>query len=151
VSDLAVSNAGQITTHALGSCIGVCLFEPGRPMGGMLHYLLPDSAMGQGRPRFNPHMYADTGLVALLDELKRIGGNPTRMKAKIAGGANALFEGATLDIGKRNILAARKLLWQHRIPLVGEEVGGSISRTVRLDIRTGTVTLTTPGQPPRTL
>ena len=130
--------AGQVlATYALGSCIGLSVYDPQTGVGGLLHYMLPDSAIDPARSKENPYMFADTGIPKLLDAVCSQGANRRRLLAYAAGGASIMDPQAIFDIGKRNTLALRKILWKAGILLAGEAVGGGNSRTVRLEIGTG--------------
>ena len=141
ISDANVSNNPQdiLETLSLGSCIGVCLYDPVKVIGGMLHYQLPSSTMNPGRAKQNPLMFADTGMTFLIDKMLAMGVNKKRMQVKIAGGA-AMDNGPDgFDIGKRNYLALKKVLWQHGMFIDAEDVGGSSARNMNMDIADGTV------------
>ncbi|MHC4242719.1 MAG: chemotaxis protein CheD [Planctomycetota bacterium] len=141
ISDANVSNNPQdiLETHSLGSCIGVCLYDPATAIGGMLHYQLPSSTMNPGRAKQNPLMFANTGMEILINKMSPIGANKKRMKVKIAGGA-AMDTGPNgFDIGKRNYLAIKKVLWQHGMFIDAEDIGGSSPRNMYMDIEDGTV------------
>lgn len=147
VSDLGVLRGpGLLTTHALGSCIAVCARDPAAEVAAMLHFMLPDSGSDPARAASKPHMYADTGIASLLDAMRRLGASPPRLRVKIAGGAAVLARESGFAIGKRNILAARKLLWKHGLRLEAEEVGGRIARTVAFDASTGRLRVRSPGR-----
>jgi chemotaxis protein CheD len=141
ISDANVSNNPQdiLETHSLGSCIGVCLYDPATAIGGMLHYQLPSSTMNPERAKQNPLMFANTGMEILINKMSPIGANKKRMKVKIAGGA-AMDTGPNgFDIGKRNYLAIKKVLWQHGMFIDAEDIGGSSPRNMYMDIEDGTV------------
>jgi chemotaxis protein CheD len=141
VSDANVSNNPEdiLETYSLGSCIGVCLYDPTTTIGGMLHYQLPNSTMNPNRAKQNPLMFADTGMQLVFDKLLKMGINKKRTQVKIAGGA-AMDSGPNgFDIGKRNYLAIKKILWQHRMFIDAEDIGGSSPRNMYLDIADGTV------------
>ena len=141
ISDANISNNPQdiLETLSLGSCIGVCLYDPVTTIGGMLHYQLPSSKMNPGRAKQNPLMFADTGMTFLIDKMSAIGVNKKRMKVKIAGGA-AMDTGPNgFDIGKRNYLAIKKVLWQHGMFIDAEDVGGNSARNMYMDIADGSV------------
>ena len=130
--------AGQVlATYALGSCIGLSVYDPSTGVGGLLHYMLPDSTIDPARSRDNPFMFADTGIPKLLEAVCAQGANRRRLVAHAAGGASIMDPQAIFDIGKRNTLALRKILWKAGILLAGEAVGGGTSRTVRLEISSG--------------
>ena len=96
-------------------------------MGGLLHYQLPDSKMSPERAAEKPFMFADTGLKALVRKLEALGAKKRRLHVKIAGGAAMSNGPKGFDIGKRNCLAIRKLLWKYGVFLDAEEVGGVLT------------------------
>lgn len=111
----------------LGSCVGVCLYDPVRRIGGMVHVLLPEHIPGQS----NPFKFADTAVPALLSAVEKIGASRKNIIAKISGGAK-MFSGADtlFDIGKRNADAVREALKSLGIPLKGEDIGGNRGRSI---------------------
>jgi chemotaxis protein CheD len=98
---------------------------------------LPESSIDAGKAQRNPFMFADTGIAMLLDQVKAGGGQPRRMVVRLMGGAQVLDGEGVFQIGKRNYLAARKILWKAGILIAAEAVGGEVSRTVRLEVGTG--------------
>jgi chemotaxis protein CheD len=114
-------------TIGLGSCIGLTLYDDSRKVGAMVHIMLPDSAGRQDRPG----KYADTAIPLLIKELTALGCRNRSLIAKMAGGA-CMFEyfGTNLNIGERNAEKVRALLKEHNIPLIKEDVGGKIGRSV---------------------
>ena len=143
VSDAKVSDniSDVIVTYSLGSCIGVCLYDNEKKIGGMLHYQLPDSKMNPERAMQNPFMYADTGMKKLVDKLISMGASKKRMQVKIAGGAAMDTGPKGFDIGKRNHLAIRKMLWKNGMLISSEDVGGSSPRNLYINIENGIVTV----------
>jgi len=148
VGDCRVTDIpGQvIATYALGSCIGLMVHDPQANVGGLLHFMLPDSGIDPARGRENPFLFADTGIPMLLDQVYRKGASRQRLVAHAAGGAQIMDPENVFEIGKRNYLAMRKILWKKGILLQAEAVGGVNSRTVRLEIGTGRVWLQEAGQ-----
>jgi chemotaxis protein CheD len=147
VSDGRVSNdpTDVIATYSLGSCIGVCLYDPVVHVGGMLHYQLPSSMMDAKRAQENPMMFADTGMNILMREMLALGASKKRMQVKIAGGA-AMDNGPKgFDIGKRNHLAIKKILWQNSMFLDAEDIGGTSARNLYMNVASGVVTVRTNG------
>ena len=147
VSDARTSGdpADVIVTHSLGSCIGVCLFDPIAGVAGMLHYQLPASSMDAARAAQNPAMFADTGTALLLAEMESLGAQKRRLQVKLAGGAAMLQDAAAFNIGKRNHVAIRKILWQHGMFVTSEDVGGTSPRTIYLSVADGSLTIKTAG------
>ena len=129
-----------IVTHALGSCIAVCLYDPVSGVAGMLHFLLPESTINADRARQQPGAFADTGIPLLFQTAYKQGLEKKRAIVKIAGGAETSeASGASLQIGKRNALAAKNLMWKNGVLIKSHDVGGSTVRTVHLSARDGRV------------
>ncbi len=137
-----------IITHALGSCLGIAAYDPMVRVGGLLHVMLPLSAIDPVKAERNPLMFVDTGFPNLLMQCLRIGAQKQRLEITVAGGANAneTEENDLFKIGKRNFLILRKLLWKDGLLLKSFDVGGSISRTMSLEIGTGKVMIRSSGQ-----
>lgn len=147
VSDAKVSGdpSDVLVTYSLGSCIGVCLYDPATNVGGMLHYQLPDSKMDPDRARGKPFMFADTGMRVLIEKLVAMGAKKKRMQIRIAGGASMDTGPKGFDIGKRNHLAFRRIMWKNGMFVDAEDVGGFSPRNVYMDIADGTVTVKSNG------
>ena len=151
VGDFGATNAaGEVVkTMALGSCVAVVMLHPKTRSVGMVHVALPDSSINKDRARERPGYFADTGLPALMREMIRLGCNRQGrdLIIKMAGGARVMDPQNTFNIGKRNILAIKKLLWQQGLGAVAEDVGGKISRTVAVEVDTGRMILSSAGRP----
>jgi chemotaxis protein CheD len=144
ISDARVSNdPGEfLVTYALGSCMGVCLYDPAVPIGGMLHCLLPDSTRNPAMAEENPFVFADTGLTLLLENLVSLGARKRRLQVKLAGGASRVETTAGGPaIGQQNYLAIRKALWKSGLFIHAEDVGGTTPRTMTLYVADGSVVL----------
>lgn len=141
ISDCVVSSDPDVmlTTHALGSCIAVVIYDPVALVGGLLHYMLPDSSMDPAKALQRPFMFADTGIPLLFHSAYRAGAVKERIKITALGGAQALQTGDTFNIGKRNHMVMRKILWKAGLMAHHEDVGGTAPRTARLEIGTGRV------------
>jgi len=153
IADCQVSadREASLVTYALGSCVGVAVYDPVNRVGGLLHYLLPESSLDPAKAQKNPFMFADTGVPLLLRQVARSAGDARRLVVRVAGGARVVDQQGLFDIGKRNGLAIRKLLWKAGVLLQGEALGGTVSRTVRLDLATGEFWIREGGQSVATL
>lgn len=147
MSDAKVSRnpADVLSTYSLGSCIAVCLYDPMIKIGGMIHYQLPDSKIDANRAAEKPLMFADTGMKILINKLLTLGAIKKRMQIKISGGAAMNIGPKGFDVGKRNYLAVRKILWKQGMFIDGEDVGGSSPRNMYLNIENGAVTIRSKG------
>ncbi|HNQ23848.1 MAG TPA: chemotaxis protein CheD [Phycisphaerae bacterium] len=145
IADLAVTAdpAACLITHSLGSCIGVTIWDAEAHVGGMIHYMLPESALSPAKAKAQPAMFGDSGVPALFRAAYELGANKKRLVVKVAGGSSLLDDKGTFNIGKRNYVMLRKMFWKNNILIDGEDVGGQISRTLRLEVGTGRVTIKT--------
>ncbi len=148
VSDAKVSSKSDdvIMTYSLGSCIAVCMYDSTSKIGGMLHFQLPESSLDPAKSETKPFMFADTGVNRLLNKLLSMGASKNRIKVKIAGGASMDTGPKGFDIGKRNHLAIRKIMWKYGLMINAEDVGGISPRNMYLDIEDGTVTVRLEGK-----
>jgi chemotaxis protein CheD len=132
---------GTLITHALGSCLGITLFDPVAQVSGMVHVMLPLSNIDPAKATQKPCMFVDTGVPLMFEEMFRLGGRREHMVLKVAGGANIMDANDRFKIGQRNYQTLRKLLWKNNLLIEAEDVGGERSRTMILDMTTGQVTL----------
>ena len=138
---------GELITYALGSCIGICLYDPNVKLAALIHIMLPIN-METGRK--NTMKYADTGIRETLKQMEAHGARKGRLVAKIAGGAK-MFEisgNSNLgNIGQRNIESVRMNLRREGIRIVSENVGGTVARTLSFFPATGQGQIRAYGQP----
>jgi chemotaxis protein CheD len=137
-----------LVCFGIGSCIAFTGYDPGTRISGMAHFVLPDSTAGnKGRV---PERFVDLGIPLMVDRMERKGALKSRITFKIAGGAHMVvakgFE-SKLNIGERNIEAAKAQMAALALRIRGEDVGGTHGRTVRMWVRSGKVTVTTVGGP----
>ena len=150
MADVKLSNtAGErLLTYALGSCLGVVIHDPVARVAGLLHVMLPDSSIDRAKAERNPAMFVDTGVPLLFRESYRLGARKERIVVKVVGGAHAgaTEEADQFQIGKRNLLMLRKLLWKNNVLLHAHDTGGlQTSRTVVVDVATGALTIRSQG------
>src|SRR3972149_7243730 len=137
-----------ILTYALGSCLGITVHDQIAGVGGLLHVMLPLSTIDPAKAVQNPYMFVDTGLPRLFLDCYKLGAKKERMVVKVAGGASGRKVEAEdmFQIGKRNFLMLRKLLWKNNVLLKAHDVGGSISRHHALDVGSGRVVIRANGE-----
>lgn len=132
ISDLNIARNGDVlVTHALGSCVGICLYDTVRKVAGLSHILLPTS---EG---FNPSgaqlmRFADTAIPLLVQKMEAVGAKRICMRAKIAGGAQ-MFAGINnsglANIGQRNVASVKQMLAKLGIAIIAEDTGKNYGRT----------------------
>ncbi len=130
-----------LVTYSLGSCIAVIIFDPVASVGGMLHYMLPESSLDPEKAKKNPCMFADTGITRLFQSSYRMGARKENIVVKTVGGAQMFDPNGLFNIGKINYLAMRKIFWKNNVAIAAEHVGGETNRTVWLEMDTGGVIL----------
>lgn len=144
IADMVISGDPRdlIVTYALGSCLGVCVFDPVARVAGMLHLMLPQGSLSPEKAAQNPLMFADTGIPKLFLGSYALGAKKERMIVVVAGGASFnMNEDADLAIGQRNVAMLRKVLWKNGVILKKHELGGTEPRNMSLDVRNGEVSL----------
>jgi len=147
VADMKVSDdpGSVLITYSLGSCIGVAIYDPAAQVGGLLHYMLPESSLDGIKAKKNPYMFGDTGIPLLFKESYKLGAKKNRLKVLVAGGAQILDQKGLFNIGKRNHTLLRKMFWKNNVMTDFEDVGGNVNRTLKLEIESGQAWLKTEG------
>lgn len=153
MADVRVSKDPQATliTYALGSCLGVTLYDPLARVAGLLHFMLPESRLAPEKAQRNPCIFADTAVPLFFREAYKLGGEKRRMRVTVAGGAQVMDDSGFFNIGRRNYIALRRIFWMNGVLIDAEEIGGSANRTVRLEVLTGRVWVRTSGDGEREL
>ncbi|HKL00109.1 MAG TPA: chemotaxis protein CheD [Desulfotignum sp.] len=147
VADMKVSNnpGESIITYSLGSCIGLVIYDPAVKVGGILHFMLPDSSIDKQKAAARPYMFADSGIPRLFKSAYQLGGDKKRMNVYVAGGAEILDQQGFFNIGKRNYMALKKMFFKNKVMISKQNVGGNVNRTVRIEIATGDIYVKTSG------
>lgn len=148
ISEMKLSNQRDdiLVTYSLGSCIGVTVYDPVACAGGMIHCMLPLSKIDPKKAQVSPCMFVDTGIPMLFEEAYRLGAQKSRIVLKVAGAAQILDEQGTFEIGERNYAVLRRILWKNNVLIAAEDVGGTISRTMSIEMGTGRVIIKSRGR-----
>lgn len=147
VADMRVSNRSgdTIVTYSLGSCIGLAIYDPQVKVGGMLHYMLPNSAIDPAKAKNNPFMFADTGIPELFEQIYALGGEKSRIKVFVAGGSEIMEQEGIFNLGRQNYSALMQILNKNNISIWKQAVGGYSNRTIKMEIASGNIYLKTSG------
>ncbi|WPX08381.1 chemotaxis protein CheD [Anaerocellum danielii] len=140
-----------LTTLGLGSCVGVCIYDTKIKIIGMIHIMLPYSWGVKNNT--NPAKFADTGIPLLIEKMEELGASKKNMVAKLVGGAQ-MFEvtrSEFMNIGKRNVEAAKKVLQDQNISIVAEDTGGNYGRTIIFYSEDGRIEIKTIGKGTKTI
>lgn len=139
IAEMKIARAPfNLVSIGIGSCVGVCLYDPVARLGGLAHIMLPDSH--QSRNPENKAKFADTAIPALIADMVAAGAIKNRIVAKIAGGAQMFAFPQALDymrIGDRNVQAAIEALRRAGIPLIARDTGSNYGRSIRFSTLTG--------------
>ncbi len=134
-------SSGVLAAAGLGSCVVVALYAEDARLGGLAHIMLPH--IQEAHEGSDPARFADTAVALLAAAMEERGARTERLTAKLFGGANmfpdVIRAAGPMDIGGRNIGAVRAALSRLGVDIVAEDVGGSIGRTVHLNVATGSV------------
>lgn len=137
VGDLVIAeHPKRLMTPALGSCVGVAVWDPVAHRGGLAHVMLP--APSATAAEATSGRFASTAVPRLVSMLVESGSLQRRLQAKIAGGA-AMFRSQTsiAHIGERNVAEVKRQLSLMSVPLVAEDTGETHARTIELLLDTG--------------
>jgi chemotaxis protein CheD len=144
IADLQVAREPAIlTTHGLGSCLAIMLYDPEVKTGGMAHVMLPSPELS--RQKIKPAKYPQTAIELMVQQMEVMGCQRFRIRAKLAGGAT-MFAGLLSNhrdggasIGQRNAQEAKQALQTLNIHIMAEDIGGDYGRSVEFILSTGTV------------
>ena len=116
----------------LGSCVSVCLFDSGRQIGGMNHYLVPRGGAAA--------IHGDWATEALIERMCALGSRTQALQGKVFGGGSPLrLENEQCAVGRHNVAIAREILAAHGIPIVAERVEHNGGLRLYFESWTGTV------------
>jgi len=138
---------GMIITHALGSCLGIVVYDPQAKVGAMLHAQLPLSQLSADLARQSPARFVDLGIPLLFQAAVNLGANRRLLRVTVAGAANMIATTNDLfNIATRNLTVMRKIFWQQGVLLAGEDTGGTSPRTMSLRFDTGETVIESQGR-----
>jgi chemotaxis protein CheD len=148
ISEMRITSDSRdvLATFALGSCVGLTLYDRETGIGGLIHCMLPLSKIDPAKASGNPYMFVDTGVQAMIQAMFDMGAQRKTLVAKVAGASRIMDAKGVFNIGERNHTVLRKVLWKNNILVAGEDVGGSSPRTMYLHMDTGKTILKMAGE-----
>lgn len=131
ISDWKVGRPSDvIITYALGSCVGICLYDKKNRVSGLSHIMLPESKTG-GEMTVNRMKFADTAIPDMYTKMISMGAVHSNLTAKIAGGALMFnISSDRFNIGERNVASVKNALSILKIPIIAQDTGLNYGRTV---------------------
>ena len=147
ISDMMVTNDIDKTliTYSLGSSLGVLIYDPVARVAGLLHSILPISKMDSQKAIRFPFVFVDTGVNLLFREAAKLGAEKKRLLVTAVGCSSSMDEKVFFQVGERNITVLRKFLWKNNILLDKHDIGGDSSKTVKISVMDGDITVKTNG------
>jgi chemotaxis protein CheD len=149
VADMKISgdDPDMLITYALGSCLGITVYDFRLKRAGLLHCMLPDSSIDRNKAAGNPCLYVDSGMKILLNDFYRNGSSKNNLIIRVAGGSSSKVndEEDFFKIGHRNFVSLRKYLWNEGLMLKAYDIGGYGSRTVTLEVENGKMLIKSKG------
>lgn len=144
ISDQKIAfSPDNLITYALGSCVGICLHDPLKQIGGLAHILLPEAFADSGSK--DVYKFANTAIKELVRDMEKQGCARLHLAAKIAGGAN-MFITSGMSIGERNVEVVKRELKRLNIRLLAEDTGANYGRTVEFSPFNGKMIVKTVGR-----
>lgn len=128
------SDPDVMLSTILGSCVAACLRDDRIGVGGMNHFLLPDSVGNTNDPAAAAR-YGAYAMEVLINDILRAGGRRETMTAKVFGGAR-MFDDLQ-NIGGNNAAFAERFLRDEGIPIVASSLGGRAARRIHYWPSTG--------------
>lgn len=123
----------------IGSGMAIAIYDPVARVGGLLHFLLPDSVIERKIAEKRPFIFADTAIPLFFKFFCENGGDSTRAKIFTAGGSQIMDQGEALNIGNQNHKALRSILDKAGTRPEIEDVGGHVNRGMKIIISTGEI------------
>lgn len=136
--NIFVSKEPHLVTTVLGSCISVCLFDPSVAIGGINHYMLPLwNGDGLASPR-----YGNIAITRLLERMEGLGCKKARLQAKVFGGGEVLrITMGSINVSERNVIFAKDMLDELKIPIIAIDVGGNTGRRIVMNTGNGKIVM----------
>lgn len=130
----------MVIVTVLGSCVSACIRDTVIGIGGMNHFMLPDSAVAdKDSPVSESMRYGTYAMEVLINQLLRNGARRENLEAKIFGGGNVLKSFTTINVGDRNAIFVRKFLKDEGIRVTSEDLLDIYPRKVYYFPKTGRV------------
>lgn len=132
---------------SLGCCIGVSLYDPQARVGGVVICALPDATSVQSvAAEDHPFLFIDLAIPLLLEKAVENGIQPEKSKIVLAGGGRISGQAGQFDLGRQNGSKALEILDHYGLKPTHESIGGGLNRSLTLEMRTGTVRITSAGK-----
>ena len=129
----------MVLVTVLGSCVCACIRDKSNGIGGMNHFMLPDSGQDKNNMLGESARYGVYAMEILINQLLKIGAKRNNLEAKVFGGASVLRGFTVNNVGERNAEFVLQFLKTERIPVVAQDLLDIFPRKVYYFPTTGRV------------
>ncbi|ANB03075.1 chemoreceptor glutamine deamidase CheD [Ectothiorhodospira sp. BSL-9] len=134
-----VSNRELLMVTVLGSCVGACVRDRLRGIGGINHFMLPDDKRNEDSRVGSSMRYGDYAMEILINQLIKLGARRENLEAKVFGAGNVLPGFKSNIVGERNAQFVTDYLATEGIPIAAKDLLGNHPRKVYFFPTTGRV------------
>jgi chemotaxis protein CheD len=112
----------MVLVTVLGSCVSACIRDRASCIGGMNHFMLPDSGQDQSNPLSASARYGTYAMEVLINQLTKLGAKRSNFEAKVFGGGAVLRGFTVANVGERNAAFVLDFLRTERIKVVAQDL-----------------------------
>ena len=133
------TNKDMLIVTVLGSCVSACIRDRISGVGGMNHFMLPDTGGDADNPVSASMRYGTYAMEVLINELLKAGAKRENLEAKVFGGGNVLRGFTAINVGERNAKFVLDYLKAERMRVIAEDLNDIYPRKVYFFPKTGKV------------
>lgn len=118
-----VTGRDMVLVTVLGSCVAACIRDRISGIGGMNHFMLPDSGGDRSNPLVGASMrYGSYAMEILINQLIKLGASRAKLEAKVFGGGQVLRSFSAGNVGERNAAFVLDYLRTENIRIVAQDL-----------------------------
>jgi chemotaxis protein CheD len=119
----------MLIVTVLGSCVAACIRDRVSGIGGMNHFMLPETS-DLDESLNTSGCFGVYAMEILINKLLEMGALQENLEAKIFGGSNLLKSFTVNNVGARNTHFVRNYLKQRKIPILAEDLLDTYPRKI---------------------
>lgn len=112
----------MVLVTVLGSCVCACIRDKVSGIGGMNHFMLPDSGHDRNNPLGDSARYGTYAMEILINQLLKMGAKRSNFEAKVFGGGSVLRGFSVNNIGERNAEFVLEFLKTEKIVVAAQDL-----------------------------
>jgi chemotaxis protein CheD len=133
------ADAEEMLVTVLGSCVAACVRDPLTGIGGMNHFMLPESPESSDDSASSSMRYGNVAMERLINDILSRGGQRHRLQIKVFGGGNVMRGNS--NIGHRNADFVESYLAAEQLEIAASHLRGLLPRRIHYFPITGKVML----------